>query len=104
MIYVYIKHQVANFRNWRELYDGHRETRKRKGCLTEQLFQKFDDENDVTIVFGWDNEENAREFIQSQDLKDAMQRAGVMQKPEVRFLNQVESIDLVRHSGEEASF
>ncbi len=97
MIFVYIKHQVANFKNWRELYDGHRQTRKEKGCLEEWLFQKFDDENDVTILFAWDNEDRAREFIQSQDLKDAMQKAGVMQKPEIRFLNQVENIDLERH-------
>ena len=51
MIYVYVKHTVANFANWREIYDGHRETRRRKGCLNERLFQKFDDENEVTLLF-----------------------------------------------------
>ncbi|MBC77126.1 MAG: hypothetical protein CME64_14030 [Halobacteriovoraceae bacterium] len=94
MIYVYVKHTVANFANWREIYDGHRETRRRKGCLNERLFQKFDDENEVTILFTWSDEQSAREFLGSQDLKDTMQKAGVMQKPEIRFLNLIDEVRL----------
>tara|TARA_Y100001936_G_scaffold254097_1_gene324781 strand:+ start:7977 stop:8294 length:318 start_codon:yes stop_codon:yes gene_type:complete len=94
MIYVYVKHTVANFANWREIYDGHRETRRRKGCLNERLFQKFDDENEVTLLFTWRDEQSAREFLSSQDLKDTMQKAGVMQKPEIKFLNLVETVNL----------
>jgi hypothetical protein len=42
------------------------------------------------ILFEWDTLENARNFSQSQDLKDKMQEAGVIGTPEIRYLEQIE--------------
>jgi hypothetical protein len=38
----------------------------------------------------WDNLQKARQFAQSDDLRNTMQRAGVVGKPEVYFLEELE--------------
>ncbi|MEJ2196892.1 MAG: hypothetical protein P8X73_18830 [Ignavibacteriaceae bacterium] len=38
--------------------------------------------------FEWDNMDNARKFIASSELKEAMGNAGVIETPEVYFLEE----------------
>jgi hypothetical protein len=42
----------------------------------------------VVILLEWDDLEKARQFAQSEDLRQAMQRAGVVDQPDVYFLNE----------------
>jgi hypothetical protein len=42
------------------------------------------------ILLEWDSLEKARQFGQSDDLRNTMQRAGVVGKPEVYFLEELE--------------
>jgi hypothetical protein len=39
------------------------------------------------ILFEWDELENARQLIQSEDLREAMQRSGVADQPDIYFLD-----------------
>lgn len=43
------------------------------------------------ILFEWDSLEKARKFAQSEDLRKTMQRAGVIDKPDLYFLDEVET-------------
>jgi heme-degrading monooxygenase HmoA len=36
----------------------------------------LDDPNDLFILFEWDKKENAKKFMESEDLKKAMKRGG----------------------------
>jgi hypothetical protein len=45
-----------------------------------------DDPREVTIVLDWDSLEHARKFAASDDLKQTMQKSGVIGDPDVRFL------------------
>jgi hypothetical protein len=40
----------------------------------------------------WDSLENARRFADAEDLREAMQRAGVTDEPDVYFLEEVERL------------
>ena len=54
--------------------------------MGSRLYLSVDDPRDLTIVMDWDSLERARKFVASQDLKQAMQTAGVVGEPEIRFL------------------
>jgi hypothetical protein len=42
------------------------------------------------ILFEWEDLSKARQFAESEDLCKAMERAGVMGKPDLNFLNEIE--------------
>jgi len=88
MIHVIIRHKVADYGRWKEAFDAHLGARKAGGELGHRLLLSVEDPRDVTLLLDWDSLERAREFASSDDLKQAMQRAGVVGEPEVRFLEE----------------
>lgn len=92
MIHILIRHKVADFGRWKEAFDAHHAVRKTNGELNHRLFVSADDPRDVTMVLDWDNLERARSFAQSEGLKQAMQAAGVVGEPELRFLHDAVTI------------
>jgi len=56
------------------------------------VLQSVDDLREVTILLDWDSLERARRFAGSDDLKQVMQRAGVVGEPDVRFLQDAYSV------------
>jgi len=51
-----------------------------------------EDPNELVILLEWDSVENARRFANADDLREAMQRAGVADQPDVYFLEEVEQL------------
>jgi hypothetical protein len=86
MIHVIVRHKVADYGRWKEGFDAHLGARKAGGELGYRLFTSVEDPRDITIVMDWDGLDNARKFAASADLKQAMQKAGVVGEPEIRFL------------------
>lgn len=52
--------------------------------------RNVDDPNDITVVLGWNGLKEARSFAQSVSLQEVMQKAGVTDPPEFRFLEVAE--------------
>jgi quinol monooxygenase YgiN len=64
--------------------------RKEAGEKSYQIFRTDDDPNNLVMLFQWDSMDNARKFMESNDLREAMQKGGVIGKPEIRLLEEVE--------------
>ncbi|HVO78927.1 MAG TPA: cyclase [Candidatus Bathyarchaeia archaeon] len=86
MIHLIVRHKVADYSRWKEAFDATLSMRKAGGEVGHRLLLSVDDPRDVTIVMDWDNLERARRFASSDELKQAMQKAGVVGEPEIRFL------------------
>ncbi|HYV73724.1 MAG TPA: cyclase [Candidatus Binatia bacterium] len=86
MIHVIIRHKVADYGRWKEAFDAHLNARKAGGEMGHRLLLSVDDPRDVTVVLDWDGLDRARRFASSDDLKQTMQKAGVLGEPEIRFL------------------
>jgi heme-degrading monooxygenase HmoA len=71
-------------------FDAHGATRKASGSKGGRLLRSAEDPNELVILLEWDNLQKARQFAQSDDLRNTMQRAGVVGKPEVSFLEELE--------------
>ncbi|HZD32732.1 MAG TPA: antibiotic biosynthesis monooxygenase [Candidatus Angelobacter sp.] len=98
MIHVIIRHKVADYSQWKEAFDAHLGKRKAGGETGHRLFVAVDDPRDVTIVMDWDSLERARRFCSSDDLKEVMQKSGVVGQPEFRFLQ--DAVTLRRSSAD----
>ncbi len=90
MPYLLVRHKVKDYAKWKAIFDEHGATRKAGGSKGGRLFRNAENANETVIIFEWDSLEKARRFAQSEDLKKTMQRAGVIDKPDVYFLEEVE--------------
>jgi len=89
MTSLFVRHKVSDFETWKKAFDEFVETRKSSGEKSYQIFRPAEDPNNLFLVFEWDNVENAHKFMESSDLKETMQKAGVMEAPEVTFFGDV---------------
>jgi hypothetical protein len=44
------------------------------------------------VLFEWDDLKKAQQFAQSPDLRETMERAGVVDRPDVYFLEEIEKL------------
>lgn len=93
MVYVLVEHKVKDYEKWKPVFDEHGTFRKAGGGKESNLFRNIDDPNETVIIFEWDTIENARKFFESENLKNIMQKAGVVNKPAIFFLEEVETVE-----------
>ena len=78
-----IRHRVSDFDAWRKVYDSVGAMQKAGGVIEESVYQGKNDPNDVVVLHRFNSIEEAEKFLASSDLKDAMQRAGVVGAPRI---------------------
>jgi uncharacterized protein YeaO (DUF488 family) len=81
MPHLLIHHKVQNFDTWKSAYDAHLSAREQAGLRELHFLRGATDRNDVVILFAAQDLERARAFAQSDDLRSAMQKAGVVGAP-----------------------
>ena len=86
MIHMLVRHKVADFAKWKPVYDAHASARQAAGLKEEHLLRNAEDPNEVVLLFSAEDLDKAKAFATSDDLRQAMQKAGVTDKPDVYFL------------------
>ena len=90
MSYILIQHSVEDYDKWKVVFDEQRATRQAAGSKGGFVLRNADDPNQITVLLELDNLDNARAFAGSDDLREAMQRAGVTGRPNVYFLDEAD--------------
>ena len=87
MLYVMIRHKVADFAKWKFAYDAHAAARQSAGLNEKHLLRNIDNPNEVVLLYTAEDLKKAQAFAASSDLREAIQRAGVVEKPDVYFFS-----------------
>jgi hypothetical protein len=87
MTHLFIRHQVADFAKWKPVYDGHLAARQNAGLREKNLLRSINNPNEVVLLFEAEDLTRAQTFTESSELREAMQTAGVVGKPDILFLN-----------------
>ncbi len=90
MPYMLVRHKIEDYAKWKPVYDQHAATRKTSGSKKAHLFRNAENPNEIVILFEWDDLGKARNFARSEDLIKTMQKAGVIDKPDIFFLEEIE--------------
>ena len=90
MPYLIIRHKIEDYDRWKPVFDDHGPTRAEFGSTGYQLFRLEDDPNELVTIFEVNDLDKARALVASDDLREAMQRAGVADQPDIYFLKEVE--------------
>jgi heme-degrading monooxygenase HmoA len=89
MAQLFIRHKVKDFPKWKSMFDEHAAKRKAAGCKGGRLFRREKDTNEIMILFEWEDLGKAHQFAESEDLRQTMERAGVVGEPELYFLDEI---------------
>ena len=82
---MYVRHEVASYATWRKAYDGFEATQRKLGVIAQAVYQSLDDPNDITITHDFASAAKAKAFAGAEELKAAMQKAGVKGAPQIWF-------------------
>ncbi|MBR1144110.1 cyclase [Bradyrhizobium sp. AUGA SZCCT0431] len=81
-----IHHRVRDYAAWRPGYDAHESSRTAAGVTNCRVYRNTEDANDLVIVANVSDLAKARAWTASDDLKTAMQKAGVEGAPTIHLI------------------
>ena len=84
-----IRHTVQDYSDWKAVFDEQEDLRRANGSQGGRLFRSTES-GEVLVLLEWDDLERARLFADSDDLREALARAGVTDRPDIWFLEDVE--------------
>ena len=83
MAIMFVRHQVADYAKWRQVYDNFGPTQQSRGVKAEAVYRAADNPNDVTVTHDFATLEAAQQFAASDDLRNAMSNAGIVGEPTI---------------------
>ena len=89
MATTFVRRTVSNYKTLRKVYDDFAPVQKAKGVTAQAVYQAVDNPNDITVTHEFSTVEAAQAFVKSEELKQAIQKAGVVGAPTIWFTNQV---------------
>jgi uncharacterized protein YeaO (DUF488 family) len=85
--FLLVRHKVRDFSEWKRGYDAHLPKRAQAGLSEKHLLRGANNSNEVILLFEAKDLNRAKAFAESADLRETMQKAGVLDKPDIYFLN-----------------
>ncbi len=82
---LFVQHKVTDYASWRKVYDAFDGTRKKLGVTAQAVYRVADDPNDVVVTHDFATLEKAKAFAASPELKQAMEKSGVVGAPTIWF-------------------
>lgn len=81
-----VTHEVKDYSAWRKGYDADEPNRKSAGFKVSGVYADVKNPNMITIIGEFPNAAAADAFTKSPKLKEAMEKAGVIGKPDIKVL------------------
>ena len=83
-----IRHKVTNFDDWRQVFSDETATRRANGARGGRIFRNHADPDETWVLLEWDDLERAHLYVRSDDLIEALVRAGVADHPDYWYLEE----------------
>ncbi len=90
MAWIHVRHRVEDYNKWKAVYDQTAEFKHRLGWKRYRLYQVAGDRQDILVMEEFTTLEQARTFLNSDDLKQALRVAGIVGQPEILLLEGLE--------------
>lgn len=90
MIKTLMYHKVEDFSKWKEAFNGFSDIRKSAGELSYSVGTIHNEPNTSYVINDWKSMEAFQGFLGSPDLAEGMKAAGVLEKPSIITLSELE--------------
>lgn len=88
MFHLLVRHKVRDVDAWRRVFDSHSVPQRDAGLTIKHVFHSAEDPNELFLLFEAESLEGARDFVTSPRAGDAQVDAGVLDKPDIYFLDE----------------
>ena len=79
------RHRVNDYSAWRSVYDSVDQLRQQHGCTHDEVLVDPADKEEVFVLHRFPTVEHAEAFAASNELREAMGRAGVAGRPRIEI-------------------
>lgn len=83
--------KVKDYDQWKKAYDSHIEQRKAAGEASFKVFRGVEDPNTVTVLSVQESADKVRAFMESEELKAAMEAAGIIKMGQMLIMEEMDS-------------
>lgn len=87
MALLIVQHKVRDYAAWRPAFDAHASSRTSAGITNARVYRGAEDPNDLALLFDIADVAKARAWAAGEDLKKAMEGAGVVGAPMIHFVD-----------------
>ena len=88
MSHILARFKVQDYSRWKAVFDERASKRQEGGIGHSRIFRNSEDPNDIALLLEVNDQEKARQFANSQELKDAQQRGGVISPPTMTWVDE----------------
>ena len=85
---------MKDYDKWKKVYDEGKKMIKSKGGKRQTLFKNSANPNELVILTEVEDMGKAKQMVESEELKQAMQNGGVDGEPTIFFLEKLEDVPL----------
>jgi hypothetical protein len=89
MVKVILTHEVANYSDWKKVFDAGEPLRQQAEFKTIGVYSSIDNSKLITIIGECTSAESFHKFLTNPKLKADMETAGVIGMPEIKILNKI---------------
>ena len=90
MAWTHVRHRVEDYPKWKEVFDSTAEYKRSHGWKGYRIHAIEGDDNYLLVMEEFETDEQVREFIGSDYLREAMGRAGVSGQPDILVVELLE--------------
>jgi len=90
MAWTHIRHRVEDYPKWKEGFDSTAEYKRSHGWKGYRIYAIEGDNNHLLVMEEFETEDQVREFLGSNYLREAMGRAGVSDEPDILVVELLE--------------
>jgi quinol monooxygenase YgiN len=86
-VQLFVTHEVADYAAWRTAFDEFQGKAHKMGVTSGAVYRSVENPNEITVTHTFKSAEKAKAFVQSPELKAAMEKAGVKGPPHIWITN-----------------
>lgn len=90
MAWTHVRHKVADYNRWKEVYDTAAGLKQEYGWKRYRLFMVNGDRTDLLVMEEFGTVEEAQRFLNSDDFRKGLKLSGVVGTPDVLILEGLE--------------
>jgi quinol monooxygenase YgiN len=88
---IHVAFEVDDYEKWKRAFDAHLNARKEAGELSYKVYRDAENPNTVTVLTEQEDPAKLKAFLESPDLVEAMEGAGITRMGEMLTLDEVDN-------------
>lgn len=89
MPYTITRQSVTEYAKWRRAFEEHADDREEAGSRGGHIFRNDEDPQDVIVFLAWEDLDRAREYLESEQVREEWEEGGLEGDPEVLYLEEL---------------